>query len=91
MRRWHRLCRVRAASSVILCAAVSPARDVAATFQSARDFLPRVLCFCPLTEDRGGFYAIEYLPDPTSDPMDRETVQSDEAGLYRAEDLEPVE
>src|SRR3954451_3893275 len=44
-----------------------------------------------ITEERGGVYVIEYLPDPTSDPMDRETVQSNEAGLYRAEDLEPVD
>jgi hypothetical protein len=43
-----------------------------------------------ITEDRGGFYAIEYLPDPVSDPMDRGVAQSDEAGLYRSEDLEPV-
>jgi hypothetical protein len=45
-----------------------------------------------ITEDRGGgFYAIEYLPDPTSDPMDRDTVRSEEAGMYRAGDLEPVD
>jgi hypothetical protein len=44
-----------------------------------------------ITEDRGGFYAIEYLPDSASDPMDRDTVRSEEAGLYRASDLEPVD
>ena len=44
-----------------------------------------------ITEDRGGFYAIEYLPDPTSDPMDRDTVRSDETGFYRGEDLDPVD
>jgi hypothetical protein len=45
-----------------------------------------------IVDERGsGFYAIEYLPDPMSDPMDRDTVRSDEAGIYRASDLELVE
>jgi hypothetical protein len=45
-----------------------------------------------IVEERGsGFYAIEYLPDPISDPMDRERAQSDEAGMYRESDLEAVE
>ena len=45
-----------------------------------------------IVEERGsGFYAIEYLPDPSSDPMDRDSVQSDEAGMYRESDLEAAE
>ncbi len=44
-----------------------------------------------ITEDRDGFYAIEYLPNPKSDPMDRDTVRSEEAGMYRAADLEPAD
>ena len=41
--------------------------------------------------EQGGFYMIEYLPDPLSDPMDRDTVRSEEAGMYRAADLEPAD
>ena len=43
-----------------------------------------------IVEARGsGFYAVEYLPDVTSDPIDRGTVQSEqEEGIYRAGDLE---
>ena len=48
-------------------------------------------CRARITEDRGGFYAIEYVPDSASDPMDRDTVRSEEAGMYRASDLEPVD
>jgi hypothetical protein len=45
-----------------------------------------------IVDERGsGFYAIEYLPDPLSDPMDRERAQFDEAGIYRASDLEAAE
>ena len=45
-----------------------------------------------IVEARGnGYYAIEYLPDPASDPIDRDTVQSEqEEGIYHAGDLEPV-
>ena len=32
-----------------------------------------------------------YLPDPVSDPMDRERASLDEAGIYRASDLEAAE
>ena len=45
-----------------------------------------------IVEDRGsGFFAIEYLPEPSSDPIDRDTVVSEEPGIYRAGDLEVVE
>jgi len=45
-----------------------------------------------IVEERGnGFYAIEYLPEPSEDPIDRDTVVSQEAGIYRAGDLEVVE
>ena len=45
-----------------------------------------------IVEDRGnGFYAIEYLPEPSGDPIDRDTVVSEEPGMYRASDLEVVE
>jgi hypothetical protein len=45
-----------------------------------------------IVDERGsGFYAIEYVPDSMRDPMDRNTVRSEEAGLYRASDLELVE
>ena len=46
-----------------------------------------------IVEDRGsGFYAVEYLPDPSGDPIDRDTVvSSEEAGIYRVGDLERVE
>jgi hypothetical protein len=45
-----------------------------------------------IIEDRGnGFYAIEYLPGPSDDPIDRDTVVSEEVGLYRASDLDVVE
>ena len=38
-----------------------------------------------------GRFQIEYLPDISGDPMDRETVQSeDESGVYAADDLEPL-
>jgi len=42
--------------------------------------------------ERGnGFYAIEYLLDPMSDPLDRERASLDQAGIYRASDLEAAE
>ena len=45
-----------------------------------------------IVEERGnGFYAIEYLPDPSSDPIDRDTVETAEPGIYRAGDLDVVE
>ena len=45
-----------------------------------------------IVEDRGnGFFAIEYLPEPSDDPIDRDTVVSEEAGMYRASDLELIE
>ena len=45
-----------------------------------------------IVEDRGsGFYAIEYLPEPSDDPIDRDTVVSEEPGIYRAGDLDVVE
>jgi hypothetical protein len=38
-----------------------------------------------------GRFQVEYLPDISGDPMDRETVQSeDESGVYAAEDLEAL-
>jgi len=45
-----------------------------------------------IVEVRGnGYFAVEYLPDPTGDPLDRDTVQSEqEEGIYRAADLDPV-
>ena len=45
-----------------------------------------------LVEELGqGRYAVEFLPDPMTDPIDRDTVQSeDEGGVYRADELEPV-
>jgi hypothetical protein len=45
-----------------------------------------------IVEDRGrGYYAVEYLPDPAGDALDRETIQSeDEEGIYRETDLELV-
>lgn len=37
-------------------------------------------------------YLGEFSPDPMVDPTDRDTVQSeDEGGIYRADELEPVE
>lgn len=46
-----------------------------------------------IVEERGnGYFAIEYLPDPAGDPLDRDTVQSEqEEGIYRESDLEPVD
>ncbi len=42
-----------------------------------------------LGQDR---YQVEFLPEPMSDPMDRDTVQSgDEGGIYRAADLAPLD
>jgi hypothetical protein len=35
---------------------------------------------------------VEFLPDPMMDPIDRDTVPSeDEGGIYSADELEPVE
>jgi hypothetical protein len=40
----------------------------------------------------GGFYGIEYLPEPQSDPLDRDMWGLGEGvGMYRGSDLEPVE
>jgi hypothetical protein len=37
-------------------------------------------------------FQVEYLPDTMSDPMDRDTPQSeDEEGIYGAGDLSPVD
>jgi hypothetical protein len=46
-----------------------------------------------IVEERGaGYYAVEYLLDPAGDPLDRDTVQSEqEEGIYRERDLELVE
>jgi hypothetical protein len=46
-----------------------------------------------IVEERGsGYYAIEYLPDAMSDPMDRDQARSSEAaGMYREQDLELAE
>jgi hypothetical protein len=39
-----------------------------------------------------GRYVVEFLPDLMTDPIDRDTVQSeDEGGVYSAGELEPVE
>lgn len=44
-----------------------------------------------VAELSAGLYQVEYLPDLIDDPLDRDTVQSeDEGGVYRAGDLEPV-
>jgi len=45
-----------------------------------------------IVEVRGnGYVAVEYLPDPSGDPLDRETVQSEqEEGMYRESDLDLV-
>jgi hypothetical protein len=38
-----------------------------------------------------GRYQVEYLPDLIDDPIDSDTAPSeDEAGIYRASDLDPV-
>ena len=45
-----------------------------------------------IVEDRGnGYVMIQYLPDPSDDPIDRDTVVSEEPGMYRVSDLELVE
>jgi hypothetical protein len=37
-------------------------------------------------------YQVEYLPDPNGDPLDRDTVQSEqEEGIYGASELEPIQ
>jgi len=43
-----------------------------------------------IIEARGnGYFAVEYLPEVSDDPLDRETVQSEqEEGIYRERDLE---
>jgi hypothetical protein len=39
-----------------------------------------------------GRYEVEFLPDLMSDPIDRDTVQSEEeVGIYAADDLAPFE
>jgi hypothetical protein len=38
-----------------------------------------------------GLYQVEYMPELQDDPLDRDTVQSeDEGGVYRARELEPL-
>ena len=46
-----------------------------------------------IVESRGnGYVAVQYLPDPSGDPLDRDTVQSEqEEGIYRETDVELVE
>jgi hypothetical protein len=45
-----------------------------------------------IVEDRGnGYFMIEYLPEPSDDPIDRDTVVSEEPGMYRDSDLEVME
>ncbi len=45
-----------------------------------------------IVEERGGYYAIEYLADAMGDPMDRDQARSSEAaGMYREQDLEFAE
>ena len=46
-----------------------------------------------VVETRGnGYVAVEYLPDPAGDALDRDTVQSEqEEGIYRERDLDLVE
>lgn len=39
-----------------------------------------------------GRYQVEFMPEIESDPIDRDTVQSeDESGIYHVGDLEPLE
>lgn len=46
-----------------------------------------------IVEARGnGYVAVEYLLEPSSDALDRDTVQSEqEAGIYRESDLDLLE
>ena len=46
-----------------------------------------------IVEVRGnGYVAVEYLPDPAGDALDRDTVQSEqEEGIYRESDLDLLE
>jgi hypothetical protein len=45
-----------------------------------------------IEERTNGYFVVEYLPDPSGDPIDRDTVQSeDEGGIYRERDLELVD
>ena len=40
----------------------------------------------------GARFQVEFLPDTMDDPIDRDTVQSeDESGVYHEDDLRPVE
>ena len=40
----------------------------------------------------GERYQVEYLPDLQEDPIDRDTVESeDESGIYHRDELSPVE
>lgn len=44
-----------------------------------------------ITELGDGRYRVEFLPDPADDPIDRDTVQSEEGGgIYSADDIEPL-
>jgi hypothetical protein len=46
-----------------------------------------------IVEERGHrYFAVPYLLDPPGDPLDRDTVQSEqEEGIYRESDLERLE
>jgi len=46
-----------------------------------------------IVEELGGSrYQVEYLPDEESDPMDRDTVQSEgEGGIYHSDELRETE
>jgi hypothetical protein len=42
-----------------------------------------------VSQDR---YQVEFMPDNMDDPIDRDTVQSeDESGIYHADDLSPTQ
>ena len=42
-----------------------------------------------IVDERGGYFALEYLPDADNDPMDRERSRlAEPAGMYREQDLE---
>ncbi len=39
----------------------------------------------------GGRYKVEFLPDPAGDPIDRDTVDTEDVGgIYSASELEPL-
>ncbi|MCC6178085.1 MAG: hypothetical protein IT305_22515 [Chloroflexi bacterium] len=48
----------------------------------------RAVIVVALSNDR---YEVEFLPDPSVDPIDRYTIENTDAGgIYRAQDLEPI-